>query len=413
MLLNILQNRNFLYLWSAQILTQTSLNMLYYLLTIKVWESTQSNSAVSLLVLSFTLPAIFFGPIAGVLIDRWDTKKALIATNLIRSLLILLFIFILKSPFSLLPLIFVISLVTQFFVPAEGSAIPGVVPKNHLLSANSLFTMTINVSMVVGFILSGPVVRLVGSSGAVIVVFICFLLATFLSTQIPHIMGKSGGKGVVTIFHELYTALKFIWQNKNLRKAALAITSVNAFIMTLSALGPGYVSQVLKMDVLDAGLILVAPGVLGIIIGGVILSTFGRDWSEDFLVDLGFIVSGIILVLFSSFAPHRLGFMAPVLAILSMFTLGVFGSFVSAPATTILHKMTPEDLRGRIYGVVNTMVNGVSFTPILIAGGLADLAGVGNVIAGFGVVLLFLGFLRARHYLERWGKVVGGRGYRL
>src|SRR3989344_4457926 len=313
MLLNILQNRNFLYLWSAQILTQTSLNMLYYLLTIKVWESTQSNSAVSLLVLSFTLPAIFFGPIAGVLIDRWDTKKALIATNLIRSLLILLFIFILKSPFSLLPLIFVISLVTQFFVPAEGSAIPGVVPKNHLLSANSLFTMTINVSM----------------------------------------------------------------------------------------------------DVLDAGLILVAPGVLGIIIGGVILSTFGRDWSEDFLVDLGFIVSGIILVLFSSFAPHRLGFMAPVLAILSMFTLGVFGSFVSAPATTILHKMTPEDLRGRIYGVVNTMVNGVSFTPILIAGGLADLAGVGNVIAGFGVVLLFLGFLRARHYLERWGKVVGGRGYRL
>src|SRR3989338_7383248 len=225
MLPAVLKNKHFIRIWAAQILTQTSLNMLYYLLTIKVWESTHFNSAVSLLVLSFTLPAIIVGPIAGVLVDRSDTKKALVLTNLIRAALIPFFIFILKSPFAVLPLIFLISSATQFFIPAEGSAIPAVVKKEQLLSANSLFTLTINIAAITGFILSGPVVRLIGGEGAVIFVFICFLLATFLVAQLPPISGKSGGEGVFTILKELNEALRFIWKNTALRKAVLAITA--------------------------------------------------------------------------------------------------------------------------------------------------------------------------------------------
>lgn len=391
---SVIRNKQFLNLWFAQILTQTSLNMLYYLLTIKVWESTNSNSAVSLLVLSFTIPAIFVGPLAGVLVDRWDTKKALILTNIIRTLLIPLFVFILKDPFTVLPLIFIISVVTQFFIPAEGSAIPALVEKKQLLSANSLFTMTINIAMIAGFIISGPVVRLFSDRGAVVVVLIAFLIASFLVTKLPKIPGRSGGEGVMTIIRELLIACKFIWNNIPIRKAVTAIAVVNGFIMMLSALGPGYVDQVLKMEVVDAGLILVAPGVVGIITGSMVLSTKGKNWKEEVLIELGFLVSGSILTVMSVLKPSLLGVFAPAAAILSMFILGVFGSFVNAPATTILHKMTPEGLRGRIYGVINTLISGVSFLPILIVGGLADLAGVANVVLLFGISLLGFGLYR-------------------
>ncbi len=394
----LLRNTNFLYLWLAQILTQTSLSMLYYLLTIKVYENTQSNSAVSLLVLSFTLPAIIFGPIAGVLIDRWDTKKALIITNLARTLLIPLFALTLKNPFTVVPLLFVVSLVTQFFVPAEGSAIPGIVRSSNLLSANSLFTMTFNIATVVGFILSGPLVRLVGPGTTVGIVVFCFALSTFLVTRIPQIPGKSGGKGVMAILDELLLALKFIWHEKPMRKSVLALTAVNAFIMTLSALGPGFVGQVLKLDVVDSGLILVAPGVVGLILGSFILSIYGKNWNEDLLVDIGFLVSGLVLAMFSFFSADNFGSFAPILVSGGMFVLGMVGSFVNAPATTVLHKNTPEDLRGRIYGVVNTLVNGVSFVPIVIAGGLADLAGVGNVLSLVGVLLLVSGVWKFRKF---------------
>src|SRR3989338_5684186 len=252
---SVIKNNNFLKLWLAQVLTQTSLNMLYYLLTIKVWETTESNSGLFLFFLIFPFPAIIFGPMAGVLVDRWDTKKALVLTNLGRTLMIPFFIFILKNPFAVLPLIFLISTVTQFFVPAEGSVIPGLVEKKQLLSANSLFTMTINIAMIVGFVISGPVVRIFGDRGAVIIVLIAFLISTGLITQIPKVPGKSGGEGLGAIFRELGVAVKFIWKTALVRQAVIAITVVNSFILMLSALGPGYVSQILNMEVVDAGII--------------------------------------------------------------------------------------------------------------------------------------------------------------
>lgn len=403
MLPPVLHNKNFVRLWLAQILTQTSLNMLYYLLTIRVWESTGSNSAVSLLVLSFILPAIIFGPIAGVLVDRWDTKRTIVITNLIRTAFIPLFFLILKNPFAVRPLIFLISAMTQFFVPAEGSAIPALVDKKHLLSANSLFTLTLNITMVVGFVISGPVVRLMGDKGAVSLVFLAFLIATILSAQLPKIPGLSGGGGVFGVIRELLIALKFTWTNLPIRKAAISIVAVNGFVLLLSALGPGYVSQVLGMDVVDAGVILVAPGILGIVVGTALLSSRGKNWREETLMETGLVVSGLILTIMAAIHANLVGLFAPLLAGGGMFVLGIFGSFINAPATTILHKMTPVGLRGRIYGVVNTLINGISFAPVLIAGELADLAGVGNVILLFGITLLGFGlyrFLRSRGKLD-------------
>lgn len=396
MLPPVLYNKNFVRLWLAQILTQTSLNMLYYLLTIKVWESTSSNSAVSILVLSFTLPAIILGPIAGVLVDRWDTKKTIVLTNLIRTAFIPFFFLILKNPFALRPLILLISAVTQFFVPAEGSAIPYLVDKKHLLSANSLFTLTLNITMVVGFVISGPIVRLIGDNGAVALVFFAFVIATILSAQLPQIPGASGGAGVFGVIRELLIALKFTWTNLPIRKAAIAIVVVNGFVLLLSALGPGYVNQVLGMDVVDAGLILVAPGILGVVVGTILLSSRGKNWKEETLVEVGLLVSGLVLTIMAAIHANLVGFLAPLLAGIGMFVLGIFGSFINALATTILHKTTPVGLRGRIYGVVNTLINGISFAPVLIAGELADLAGVSNVILLFGITLLGFGLYRFR-----------------
>ena len=118
-------------------------------------------------------------------------------------------------------------------------------------------------------------------------------------------------------------------------------------------------------------------------------------------METGLLVSGLVLTIMASFHASLVGLFAPLLAGGGMFVLGVFGSFITAPATTILHKMTPVGLRGRIYGVVNTLINGISFAPILIAGELADLAGVSNVILFFGIALLAFGLYRLRYICYR------------
>ncbi|MGZ8528787.1 MAG: MFS transporter, partial [Candidatus Limnocylindrales bacterium] len=84
--LAVLKNRNFLLLWLAQAATQIGGNMVVYGLTVLVYSGTRSNSAVSLLLLTFLAPAVFFSAVAGVYVDRLDRRLILIVTNLLRAI---------------------------------------------------------------------------------------------------------------------------------------------------------------------------------------------------------------------------------------------------------------------------------------------------------------------------------------
>ena len=134
--------------------------MVLFGLTVIVVESTSSNTAVSLLILTFLVPAVLFSAVAGVYVDRIDRRLILIATNFLRGagvrralprrattsrVILLLNIFI--------------STVTVFFAPAELAMIPTLVPRSQLLAANGIFTLTLNAAFALGFALLGPARR--------------------------------------------------------------------------------------------------------------------------------------------------------------------------------------------------------------------------------------------------------------
>ena len=96
-ILRVFSERSFLYLWIGEVFTQVATNLFNFFLILIVFKLTQSNTAVSFVVLSFTVPAIFFGSIAGVYVDRWNKKHVLIITNIIRALLLVLLAFSLNN----------------------------------------------------------------------------------------------------------------------------------------------------------------------------------------------------------------------------------------------------------------------------------------------------------------------------
>jgi MFS family permease len=96
-----LSEKSFLYLWIGEIFTQISANLFNFFLILIVFKITQSNTAVSGVVLSFTLPAIFFGSIAGIYVDRMNKKKILIISNVVRALLLIILAFNLNNGFSI------------------------------------------------------------------------------------------------------------------------------------------------------------------------------------------------------------------------------------------------------------------------------------------------------------------------
>ncbi|MBI3070344.1 MAG: hypothetical protein HYY87_03515 [Candidatus Levybacteria bacterium] len=76
------------------------------------------------------------------------------------------------------------------------------------------------------------------------------------------------------------------------------------------------------------------------------------------------------------------------------FVLGIANALIFVPSHTILQEETSDEVRGKIYGVLNTMVGLFSLFPIILVGGLADLFGVGTVLTGIGAGILALFMFR-------------------
>src|SRR5664279_78320 len=92
--IDVLRNRPFLALWLAQALTQVGGNMVLYGLTVRVFSLTGSTSAVSLLILTFLVPAVLLSAVAGVYVDRLDRRLILVVTNLLRAIMFGLLFFV-------------------------------------------------------------------------------------------------------------------------------------------------------------------------------------------------------------------------------------------------------------------------------------------------------------------------------
>ena len=126
--LAVFRNSGFLRLWLSQAATQIGGNMVLFGLTIIVFNSTNSNTAVSALILSFLVPAVLFSAVAGVYVDRVDRRLILIATNVMRGLaFVALYLAGTNLAIILLLNVFV-STVTVFFAPAELAMIPSWCP---------------------------------------------------------------------------------------------------------------------------------------------------------------------------------------------------------------------------------------------------------------------------------------------
>ena len=161
--------------------------MVLFGLTVVVSEN-NPNTAVSLLILSFLVPAVLFSAVAGVYVDRVDRRLMLIATNVLRGLAIIGLFLVGDNLLLLLLLNIFVSTVTVFFAPAEAAMIPEVVPRSQLLAANGVFTLTLNAAFALGFALLGPlVINIAGPQAVILVVAALYFLAAGLLLDAPAI----------------------------------------------------------------------------------------------------------------------------------------------------------------------------------------------------------------------------------
>ena len=374
-------------LWFIQASTQVGGNMSLYALTILVFATTRSNAAVSALVMSYLVPTILLSAVAGVLVDRLDVRLALIVPNSIRTLLTLGLALAGTNVAVLLILNLGISLTTVVLTPAEASMIPRIVPKAQLETAMGIFNLTLQASFATGFAFLGPLlVTIVGPSfvlGVVVVFYAAATAATFLLPSAPPIPreGKAGRRSFHEPIDQLREGLAAISGNREVSRPLLHLAASASLVGVIGVLGPNLAVSI-GLDPKNL-IVVVLPLGLGVVAGVFGLNRLGGDISRRRAGEGGLFVFGTLALAIAAVGPigGALGLpLVPLVAILA-FVAGAAYATTTVSAQTALFENMPPAVRGRVFGVLASIVSAASLLPILLAGPLADATSGATVIA--------------------------------
>ncbi len=430
----VLSNRPFRLLWFAQIISQTAQNAILYALIIVVLDRTKSTTSTSVVVLSFVVPTVAFGIFSGILVDRWSKRRLLILTNGGRAVAALAYFFGRDYVWALYGITIFFASFSQLFTTSNAASIPFMVPRQQLISANSLFSGGFTIAQIAGLIILSPAILKTAGAGALFASAAgAFLFAMLLTRFLPYI-GHDGEEEAERVFpgreelrgalSEFARALTSLRSDAQSTLAMIHITTSSTLILIFAIMVPKYMQAILEVPA-DNAVAVFGPVAFGALIGlravpllvgrlgktrTVALGLFGLALC---LGALGFVETIADLLhrteRFNPFGTDRV-FGLTILVALTMFFAGPLGfayAMLNTPAQTTLHERTPVEMRGRVIASQMVLANGVALIPLVVVGGIADLYGVSSVVLAIGALLALGGGLSL--YLERrWLRHEGG-----
>ncbi|HEY7451701.1 MAG TPA: MFS transporter [Candidatus Limnocylindria bacterium] len=411
---SVFRNRSFVLLWTAQVLSQLANNMVLAALMAVVVGATGSNTANAVLILTFLAPAVVFSALAGVLVERSDARLIMILSNVGRAIGTALFIAVGTNVFLILVLNFVISTISAFFGPAELISITRLLERRQLMAANSIFILTVNATFGIGFGLIGPLIlTTLGANAVYIVVAVMFGLAALALIPLPAVRPETApkpfdaGRTLTHVVEELREGIAFVQRTPKISWSLRYLGIGASIIGVLGALGPGYATTVLGLSAEDIFFIM-GPAGLGAVMGILFLNSFGQFVPKRLLIDVGLILTAVMLLAIAMVQPlvqilspalqpieeDLPGILGALLSVIALviaiaFGAGIAYALIAIPAQTALQEELPPDVRGRTFGILNTLLSVASFFPVLAAPVLADVLDI--FLPGMGIPLVLLG----------------------
>jgi MFS family permease len=403
----ILRDPVFARLWFIQAANQVGGNMALYALTVLVYSSTRSNSMVSALLVSFVLPQIALSPFAGVVVDRLDLRWALVVPNLVRTALTAGLALAGANIAVVLALNLGVSLMSVALTPAEGSMIPRVVPKEQLETAMSVFNLTLQASFAIGFAFFGPLLVTVANPSFVLGVVTLFYVAASVACiglpSAPPIPQESGQvrSSLHHAIDELRDGFDVVRRERAISRPIVLLATATSVAGVLGVLGPSLATSVgLEPEHLA---VVVVPLGIGVVIGVLGLRRLGGSISRRRIAEGGLLTLGAVTAALAAAgwvdgwlrnAGVAVGAL-PIVIAMAM-AAGAAYAVTSVSAQTTLVESTPAGVRGRVFGVLASIVSAASLVPSIVAGPLADGLSTQLAIVVAGVALLAIGIWSAR-----------------
>jgi predicted MFS family arabinose efflux permease len=371
----LIKDRPFLLLWGAQLVSQladkifltlqVTLLTQYGLLNLQLgswqWRLPEAERLLALLITA-TIPAVLLGSAAGIYVDRHTKRNVLIHCNLWRGVMLLVLPFLPKAFGILLVVVLLESILTQFFAPAEQSAIPLVVRPENLVMANSLFATTMISSIVVGNAIGAPIFQLVEQfglpAGKEITVGGLYIVASLLMMQLPLKEERpANNANRLHPWSDFKAGLKYLSQNPLVSNAMVQLTAMYAVFAAITVLAIE-LTQFVGLRTEQFGFLIAAAGI-GMILGAGLLNALSHQLERKPLPLIGFLIVAFVLLVFSMVKN-----LALALALSGL--LGLGSVLIVVPMQTLIQQKTPESMRGKVFGFQNNVINIAITLPLVL-----------------------------------------------
>jgi len=377
-------------LWLGQLVSLIGDRINQIALAVLVLSATGSPLAVGLTFLAATLPNLLFGPFAGTFVDRWNQKRVLVVSDLLRGGLVLLIPAAASRQIYLVyPLVFGVTTVSIFFRPARAAVLPRLVDRDDLNPANGALWTAETIADLVGYPLAGAFVAFLGTSIAIAFwldsasyVVSALLIASILIPPLAKRVGPAVGSTVRAVLRETTDGWSFLRHQPTLFANTLISVVGQLTLGATIALTIVYAHDVLDGRYIDYpqnyAAIDTAFG-FGSLIGGIVIGALGVRRRKGPLIIGGYLAMGL--------AVAAMGATDNVLAALAFATVASVANMAFViPTQTLFQELTPPDMLGRAIGIRFSLIYGALTAAMAISGVAADRIGAGTVLIGFGLL---------------------------
>ncbi|UCF71570.1 MAG: MFS transporter [candidate division WOR-3 bacterium] len=380
-----LWNINFFLLWQGQLVS--ALGDVAYSIALGFWilAVTGSTALMGTLMAASSLPRVLISPFAGVVVDRSDRKWLLVTMDVIRGVFVVFIGIASYLRFIEIWMVFAAGMIIgacgAFFNPAVSSIIPDIVDKRKLVQANSVFNIIQTASGIMGSSAGGILFKVLGASFLFLFNGLSYIFSAFTEVfiKVPKIIHE---KAKLHFFADMKDGLRFVWHFRGLRTLITIAGLINFFaVMGIMLILPLF-HQEKHLGPVLYGII------MGFFTGGLFLGFLFTSLVE-FKPERRFMVFSTCYLLMCGcmiLLPVHLYF--PLMAAL-VFLTGFVNAILNTFINTVMQLTTPQDKRGKVFGLLTSIAGGLMPVAFALGGVLAEFFSIRLLIsASFTVVLL-------------------------
>jgi len=387
------RNRNFRQLWLGQVVSQMGDWFDTIALYTIILNLTGSGRDVGLLLVARFVPSFLFGPVSGVVADRFSRRTIMIWSDLLRALVVLGFLFVRRA--DQLWIIYVLTVLqlglSTFFEPAKTAAVPSIVADRELVAANAISSVTWSVMLTLGAAMGGVITGWFGTNAAFILDALSYVLSAALifNVRLPKRPKRERQKlsiGQALGITETLEGARYVKQ----RPAVLALLLVKPAwglgggIMTLLAVFGERIFPVGKSAATGIGVLFAARGI-GTAVGPIVARRLAGEGKNSLTITIGiaFLIGGAFYMAFG----------AATSFVLALIVLGIAhtgGSILWVFSTVLLQRSVEDSFRGRVFAAELALLTLTMAASNYLTGELLDRFGISPRIVTIGIGAFFL-----------------------